>query len=106
MTTRDNILKRWLRDAFNEYAVKPIGIDLIQLERRLRNIMASQEERLKAIEASLVTIAAGIQTLKDQLATLKGDNPEIEDEITAIEQTVTGMGAALAPPASVEPPTA
>lgn len=48
------------------------------LDRKVDEFMATQEERLQAI-------LVAVKNVKQMLADLKANNPAIEDEITAIE---------------------
>jgi archaellum component FlaC len=81
-----------------------LGITLFAL-RRIKKSMATQEERLQAIEVKLTGVADSIGTLQQQLTDLKTNNPEIEDEIEAIETTVNGIADKLNPPAPPVEPT-
>lgn len=60
-----------------------------QLDRKVDELMATQEERLQAI-------LTAVKTVKEMLADLKVNNPDIEDEIKAIEDE-------LAPAPAPEP---
>lgn len=62
------------------------------LRRRLEELMANQEERLKAI---LVGVKEAVRLLNE----LKTNNPQIEDEITEIEGVLAGTPPAEDPPA-------
>lgn len=62
---------------------------ITNLQRKVNELMATQEERLQAI-------LVAVQNVKQMLADLKVNNPAIEDEIAAIEKE-------LAP--AEEPPT-
>jgi len=59
------------------------------LDRKVSELMATQEERLQAI-------LVAVKNVKQMLTELKANNPAIEDEITAIEQELA--------PATTEPP--
>lgn len=58
--------------------------------KEIRNTMATQEARLKAISVKIDEVLA-------LLATLKENNPALEDEITEIENKLAGASP-------VEPP--
>lgn len=75
------------------------------LNGKVDEFMATQEERLRGVKAKLDAIQAGVDKIQEQLATLKANNPELEDEIAAIEETAnaidTDVNPVVAPP--VEP---
>jgi septal ring factor EnvC (AmiA/AmiB activator) len=67
---------------------------------RLTNIlekhMATQEERLQAVAASLDKVQAGVDRIQEDLEKLKNDNPALSDEIAAIEDKVSALGTDVA----------
>jgi archaellum component FlaC len=74
------------------------------LNRKVDEFMATQEERLQGIQTALTGVADGVNTLQQQIADLKAANPALEDEISAIESTVKGIaddinGVTTEPPA-------
>lgn len=78
---------------------------ITNLQREVSESMATQEERLRAIQGQMTSIADGVNKLQAQLADLKLNNPELDDEISAIETTAKEIGEDLnpsTPPA--EPP--
>lgn len=84
--------KRWLRKWALDLIVAPI-VEIIERQgRELKDIMATQEERLQAIFTK-------VSEAVDMLKTLKDNNPAIEDEIAAIETKLSEIA-----PAPVEPP--
>lgn len=69
---------------------------LIRIERlakEIKNKMATQEERLQAVAASVARVQEGVDRIQELLASLKADNPALEDEISAIETAVAALGA-------------
>lgn len=72
---------------------------IFDLTGKVQQLMASQEERLQAVQGQLSSIADGINTLQQQLADLKANNPALDDEISNIEATVKAIGEDLNPPA-------
>lgn len=68
-----------------------IAQQLTTLEGKVDTLMATQEERLQAIQAGLAGVADGVNTLQQQVADLKASNPALDDEISAIEATVKGI---------------
>jgi uncharacterized phage infection (PIP) family protein YhgE len=58
------------------------------LNGKVDEFMATQEERLQGVNTALTSIADGINTLQQQVADLKANNPALDDEISAIEGTV------------------
>lgn len=74
------------------------------LNRKVSELMSTQEDRLKTIQGQLSGIADGINTLQQQLEDLKANNPQLDDEISAIEATVTAIRDDLNPSPPVEPP--
>lgn len=80
---------------------------VFNIDRKVDEFMATQEERLQAIQSGLAGVAEGVNTLQQQIADLKASNPALDDEISAIEATVKGIaddinGVVTEPP--VEPP--
>jgi ABC-type transporter Mla subunit MlaD len=61
------------------------------LDRKVDEFMATQEERLQGVNTALSSIADGINTLQQQVADLKASNPALDDEISAIEGTVKAI---------------
>lgn len=73
------------------------------LDRKVSEFMATQEERLQTIQAGLAGVAEGVNTLQQQIADLKASNPALDDEISAIEATVKGIADDIN--GVTEPPT-
>ena len=73
------------------------------LDRKVSEFMATQEERLQSIQAGLTSVADGVNTLQQQIADLKASNPALDDEISAIEATVKGIADDIN--GVTEPPT-
>lgn len=78
--------------------------ELQQFNRKVEGFMSTQEERLRAVQSQLTSVADGINTLQQQLADLKTNNPELDDEISSIEQTVKAIGEDLNPPTPAPAP--
>lgn len=72
------------------------------LNGKVNEFMATQEERLKAIQEQLTSVADGINTLQDQVAELKSNNPDLDDEISGIESTLQAIKDDLNPSATEE----
>lgn len=104
---RDNILRCWLCDLATELVVKPIGIDLIELERRLRNTMSDLSTAVQTVADDQKRIATDVQAI---LALLQQPNPDVAAAVAglqavdaALDASAEALEAAL-PPAPVEPP--
>lgn len=93
MRCSESWFRRWLRDLAFDLIVAPLLASISKHDKEIKDIMASQEERLRAISVK-------IDEVKTLLATLKENNPEIEDEISEIESKLDL--APTEPPA--EPP--
>lgn len=69
------------------------------LNGKVDEFMATQEERLRAVKGKLDAIQTGVDTIQQQLADLKANNPELEDEIAAIEATAAAIDTDVNPAA-------
>lgn len=72
------------------------------LDRKVDEFMATQEERLRGVKTKLDAIQTGVDKIQQQLADLKANNPELDDEISAIEATANAIDTDVNP--VVEPP--
>lgn len=70
--------------------------DLKPILERIEQQMATQEERLQAVGASLVKVQEGVDRIQASLEALKASNPALEDEISSIEAQVAALGADVA----------
>lgn len=75
------------------------------LDRKVDEFMATQEERLRGVKAKLDAIQAGVDKIQQQLSDLKTNNPELEDEIAAIEATAAAIDTDVNPVAPEPEPT-
>lgn len=101
MISRDNIFRRWLRDAFNEYVVKPIGIQLIEMERRLRNTMSDLSTAVQAVADDQKRIAADVQAI---LALLQQPNPDVAAAVAGLQAVDAALDASAEALEAVVPP--
>lgn len=67
------------------------------LDRKVDQFMATQEERLRGVKTKLDAIQSGVDKIQEQLAELKRNNPELEDEISAIEETAGAIDTDVNP---------
>lgn len=72
------------------------------LDRKVSELMSTQEERLRGVKTKLDAIQTGVDKIQQQLADLKANNPELDDEISAIEATAGAIDTDVNP--VVEPP--
>jgi septal ring factor EnvC (AmiA/AmiB activator) len=73
------------------------------LDGKVSEFMATQEERLRGVKTKLDAIQSGVDKIQQQLADLKANNPDLEDEISAIEATASAIDTDVNPVAT-EPP--
>ena len=88
----------------NEQGAGPVLTAIQNLERKVSEFMATQEERLRGVKAKLDAIQVGVDKIQKQLADLKAGNPELEDEIAAIEQTAAAIDTDVNPVVPDPPP--
>lgn len=99
----DSIITRWLRDFFNRYAVKPIGIELLQLERRLQTTMSDLSTAVAAIADDQKRIAADVKAVLDLLAQ---PNPDIAAAVAALKGVDEALDASAEALEKAAPPVA
>lgn len=87
--------KQWLRPYLAQLLV--YGRNTVFLLKEIKRFMASQEDRLKAIAASLSNIQVGVDSIQQKLEDLKVNNPALEDEISQIEAEVAALVTDVSP---------
>jgi septal ring factor EnvC (AmiA/AmiB activator) len=68
--------------------------------------MATQEERLQAVNTKLANIQTGVDRIQAELEAFKAGNPQLEDELAGLEAAVGALHDDVNPPAPTpeEPP--
>jgi predicted XRE-type DNA-binding protein len=99
----NNWLTRWLRTITNRYIVQPIGIELLQLERRL---MASIDEVIADFQHYQSDVAAALGALKssvdDLTAKLAAGNAVESADLDKLKADIDAADAGLHSPAALE----
>lgn len=78
---------------------------VFDLNRKVDEFMATQEERLRGVKTKLDAIQSGVDKIQQQLADLKANNPELDDEISAIEATAAAIDTDVNPVTPEPEPT-
>lgn len=99
----ENWIQRRLRDFFNEYVVQPIGIDLVQLGRKVDKQMSELSDAVAAVADDQKRIGADVKAV---LGLLQQPNPDVAAAVTALKGIDGALDASAEALEAAAPPVA